>query len=66
MDACLLVFRKFIGYAASNGHAAINTMPSLTKIAPRTAKVLKIVKTGGRIPAPDDEALRRVAGEPYQ
>jgi hypothetical protein len=34
----------------------------LTKIASRTAKVLKIGKTGGRIPAPDDEKLLRVAG----
>jgi hypothetical protein len=30
------------------------------KIASRIAEVLKIAKTGGRIPAPDDETLCRV------
>jgi hypothetical protein len=43
---------------ASSHHARL-----LTKIASQTAQVLKIGKTGGRIPAPDDETLRRVAGK---
>jgi hypothetical protein len=67
MLVCLRDERREAEYAARRYKLATGSfLTALTKIAPRTAKVLKNLKTGGRIPAPDDEALRRVAGEPYQ